>query len=41
MPFSKIVEHLDSINLLLEIQIFNSMVASCILKKSICQYQEN
>lgn len=32
MPFCKITEHLDSINILIEIQIFNSLVTSCYLK---------
>lgn len=35
MAFSKIAEHLDSINFLIEIQIFNSLVASCNLKKNL------
>lgn len=35
MPFSKIAEHLDSINLLTEVQFFNSFVPICFLKNLI------
>lgn len=35
MLFSEIAEHLDSINLLIEIQFFNSFVTSSYLKKLI------